>query len=126
MGVDVGTFFVYAGVLECVHVVAARAVLRARMDVAPNEGALRSNMPVVVKQLDGQRRTIARIADRALRACYLCGEINGQPGVFERESLYHMLLECPHESMVRCRDASSRRCFNCRGQRRRCSSHRKH
>ena len=42
--------------------------------------------------------------DRALRACYLCGEINGQPGVFERESLYHMpLLECPHESMVRCR-----------------------
>ena len=84
-------------------VVAARAVLRARMDVAPNEGALRSNMPVVVNQSDGQRRTFARIADRALRACYLCGEINGQPGVFERESLYHMLLECPHESMVRCR-----------------------
>ena len=38
-----------------------------------------------------------------LRACYLCGEINGQPDVFESESLYHMLLECPHESMVRCR-----------------------
>ena len=73
------------------------------MDVAPNEGALRSNMPVVVKQFDGQRRTFARIADRALRACYLCGEINGQPGMFERESLYHMLLECPHESMVHCR-----------------------
>ena len=60
-------------------------------------------MPVVVKQLDGQRRTIVKIADRTLRACYLCGEINGQPGVFESESLYHMLLECPHESMVRCR-----------------------
>ena len=75
---------------------AARAMLRARMDVACNEGApLRSNMPVVVKQLDGQRRTIARIADRSLRACYLCGEINGQPGMFESESLCHMLLECP-------------------------------
>ena len=23
--------------------------------------------------------------------------------MFESESLYHMLLECPHESMVRCR-----------------------
>ena len=84
-------------------IVAARAMLRTRMDVACNEGALRSNMPVVVKQLDGQRRTIVKIADRTLRACYLCGEINGQPGMFESESLYHMLLECPHKSMVRCR-----------------------
>ena len=84
-------------------VAAARAMLRARMDVACNEGALRSNMPIVVKQPDGQRRTIVKIADRTLRACYLCGEINGQPGIFESESLYHMLLECPHKSMVRCR-----------------------
>ena len=84
-------------------VVAARAMLRTRLDVACNEGALRSNIPVVVKQFDGQRRTIAKIFDRTLRACYLCGEINGQPGMFESESLYHMLLECPHESMVRCR-----------------------
>ena len=84
-------------------VVAARAMLRARMDVACNEGALRSNMPIVVKQLDGQRRTIVKIADITLRACYLSDEINGQPGMFESESLYHMLLECPHESMVRCR-----------------------
>jgi len=84
-------------------VVAARAMLRVRMDVACNEGALRSNMPIVVKQPDGQRRTILKIVDRTLRACYLCGEINGQPGMFESESLYHMLLECPHESMVRCR-----------------------
>ena len=84
-------------------VVAARAMLRTRLDVACNEGALRSNIPVVVKQFDGQRLTILKIADRTLRACYLCGEINGQPGVFESESLYHMLLECPHESMVRCR-----------------------
>ena len=71
---------------------AARAMLRARLDVACNEGALRSNIPVVVKQLGGQRRTLVKnkITDRALRACYMCGEINGQPGVFESESLYHM------------------------------------
>ena len=84
---------------------AARAMLRVRLDVACNEGALRSNLPVVVRQLGDQHRTIVRdkIADRALRACYLCGEINGQPNVFESESLYHMLLECPHESMHLCR-----------------------
>ena len=84
---------------------AARAILRARLDVACNEGALRRNIPIVVKQLGGQHRTITRgkIADRALRACYLCGEINGQPGMFESESLYHMMLECPHPSMDLCR-----------------------
>ena len=60
-------------------------------------------MPVVVKHLDGPRRTIVKIADRTLPACYLCGEINGQPVMFESESLDHMLLECPHESMVCCR-----------------------
>ena len=38
---------------------AARQMLKARMDVACNEVALRS-MPVMVKQFDGQRRTFAR------------------------------------------------------------------
>ena len=87
---------------------AARAMLRMRLDVACNEGALRSNLPISLKQLGGQHHAIKsivrnKIADRALRACYLCGEINGQPGVFESESLYHMLVECPHPSMALCR-----------------------
>ena len=84
---------------------AARAMLRVRLDVACNEGALRSNTPITVKQPGGQHQAIVRdkIADRALRACYLCGEINGQPGVFKSESLYHMLVECPHPSMTLCR-----------------------
>ena len=52
------------------------------------------------KQLD--RSMVLRIGsvkDRTLRACYLCEEILGQPGVFESESLYHMLMLCPHASM---------------------------
>ena len=61
-----------------------------------------------MKQLDGQNHVIGRrkgrVYDRARRACYLCDENNGQPGVFESESLYHMLMECPHQSMVVCRD----------------------
>ena len=69
-------------------------------------------MPITLKQLDGQHHAIVRnkIDDRALRACYLCGEINGQPGVFESESLYHMLVECPHPSMVFCRGREARCC----------------
>jgi hypothetical protein len=52
------------------------------------------------KQLD--RSMVLRIGsvkDRTLRACYLCEEILGQPGVFESESLYHMFIVCPHSSM---------------------------
>ena len=45
-----------------------------------------------------------KIANRVLRACYLCGEINGQPDVFESESLYHMLVECQHPNMALCRE----------------------
>ena len=82
-------------------------MLRVRLDVACNEGAQR-RIPITVKQLDGQDHVIGRrkgrLDDRARRACYLCDEINGQPGVFESESLYHMLMECPHQSMVVCRD----------------------
>ena len=47
-----------------------------------------------MKQPDGQAIVRDKIADRVLLTCYLCGEINGQPGVFESESLYHMLVEC--------------------------------
>ena len=61
-----------------------------------------------MKQLDGQNHVIGRwkgrLDDRARRACNLCDEIYGQPGVFESESLYHMLMECPHQNMVVCRD----------------------
>ena len=42
---------------------------------------------------------ILGVKDRTLRACYLCDEICGQPGVFESESLYHMLMSCQHTSM---------------------------
>ena len=35
----------------------------------------------------------ARAMLRIRRACYLCDEIHGQPGMFESESLYHMLIE---------------------------------
>ena len=39
---------------------AARAMLRVRLDVACNEGALRSNLPITLKQLGGQHHAIVR------------------------------------------------------------------
>ena len=49
-----------------------RAMLRLRLDVACNEGALRSNIPIIVKQPGGQQAIVMdKIADRVLRACYL-------------------------------------------------------
>ena len=74
--------------------------------MACNEGAVRCR-PITLKQPDGHHHAIDRkdrIDNIALRACYLCDEINGQPGVFESESLYHMLVQCPHPSMVFCRE----------------------
>ena len=88
-------------------------MLRDRLDVACNEGA-RRRVPVTLKQLDGQHHIVGRrkgsIDDRARSACYLCNEINGQPGVFESESLYHMLMDCPHQSVAVCRDLLKQRC----------------
>ena len=47
-----------------------------------------------------------RVENRTLRTCYLCEAIFGQPGVFESESLYHMLMVCPHHhaSMLNARE----------------------
>ena len=57
------------------------------------------------KQLDGSVvLRIPKIKDRTLRACYLCDELLGRPGVFESESLYHMLMNCPHVSMKELRE----------------------
>ena len=83
------------------------------MGVACNEGALRSNLPCILKQRGGQHHAFVRkkIEDRALRACYLCGEFNGQPDAFESESMYHMLVESPHPSMALCRGRLKRDVF---------------
>ena len=86
----------------------ARAMLRVRLNMACNEGAARSR-PITPKQLDGQHHAVdrkGRIDDRTLRACFLCDEINGQPGVFESASLYPICwLNCPHPArMVFCRE----------------------
>ena len=80
------------------NVQASRAMLRVRLNVACNEGAVRSR-PITPKQLDGQHHAVDRKC-RIDDMCYPCDEINGQPGVFESESLYHMLVECPHPMMV--------------------------
>ena len=47
---------------------------------------------------------IGRVEDKTLRARYLCKAIFGQPGVFESELLYHMLMVCPHVSMFTARE----------------------
>ena len=69
------------------------------------------------KQLDGSVvLRILGVEDRTRRACYLCDEILGQPGVFRSESLFHMLMECPHASMlnlrVRLRDDVKEQCLD--------------
>ena len=58
--------------------------------------------PSVVAALDympAPPMWIEKVGKKILRSCYLCGEINTQPGVFESESLYHMLNVCPNNSM---------------------------
>ena len=87
----------------------ARTMARIAMDAAWNEGALRRR-PIMPRQLDSSvvaaldympapPMWIGRVKKKLLRSCYLCGEINAQPGVYESESLYHMLNVCPHGSM---------------------------
>jgi len=87
----------------------ARTMARIAMDAAWNEGALRRR-PIMPRQLDpsvvaalfyvpAPPMWIGRVNKKLLRSCYLCGEINAQPGVYESESLYHMLNVCPHGSM---------------------------
>ena len=87
----------YWHVHDIVH---ARTMARIAMDTAWNEGAQRRR-PIMPKQLDGSVvLRILGVEDRTRRACYLCDEILGQPGVFRSESLFHMLMECPHASML--------------------------
>ena len=82
-----------------VHDIAAsRAMFRIRLDAACNEVAVRYK-PAMSNRSSKRKVWHGRIQDRRLRACYLCDAIYGQPGVFESESLYHMLVECPHPTL---------------------------
>ena len=75
---------------------ASRAMLRVRLDVAWNEVAVRMIPSMPKRSCTQKRGCYERIQDRNLRACYLCDAIHGQPGIFESDSLYHMLMECPN------------------------------
>ena len=63
---------------------------------------------VQARSASGTRRMalpgLGVLKDRTLRACYLCEAIFGHPGVFESESLYHLLMVCPHVSMSTARE----------------------
>ena len=80
-------------------VAAARAMLRVRLNVAWNECAVRMKPAMPKRSCKQKEGCYERIHDRWLRACYLCDAIHGQSGIFESESLYHMLMECPHEAL---------------------------
>ena len=67
-------------------VIAARRMLRARLDCTSVEDTTR--------QRTSNRRG-ARIARRCLRRCYLCEPIDGTPEVYFPETLHHTLLFCP-------------------------------
>ncbi len=80
-------------------IAAARAMLRIRLNVAWNEGAVRMRPAMPKRSCKQKEGCYERIRDRWRRACYLCDAIYGQSGIFESESLYHMLIECPHEAL---------------------------
>ena len=65
---------------------AARRLLRVRLDNA----AVRD---VVLRSGRGNRGDV-RVAHRQLRACYCCGAIDGQAGIFHPETIDHTLLHC--------------------------------
>ena len=63
----VGHFSFMPAYWNLFDVSAARAMLRVWLDVACNEGALRSNIPIIVKQPGGQQAIVMdKIADRVL------------------------------------------------------------
>ena len=74
-------------------------MLRIRLNVAWNEGAVRMKPAMPKRSCKQKEGCYKRIHDRWMRACYLCDAIYGQSGIFESESLYHMLIECPHEAL---------------------------
>ena len=80
-------------------IAAARAMLRIRLNVAWNEGAVRMKPAMFKRSCKRKEGCYERIHDIWRRACYLCDAIYGQSGIFESESLYHMLIECPHEAL---------------------------
>ena len=77
----------------------ARRMVRVRLHVGPNEGDRRSRAVTTKDCGETKGRRVPRIEERNLRACYLCGAIQGQHGVFMPESLYHMLIMCPNAKM---------------------------
>ena len=78
---------------------AARLMLRARLHCACNELYQRIRAIMTKQCGEVQGRLVDRIDNSNARACYLCDAVDGQDGVFMPESLYHMLVSCPHVGM---------------------------
>ena len=74
-------------------------MLRARLHCACNELYQRIRFIITKQCGDVQGRGVDRIDDSNARACYLCDAVDGQDGVFMPESLYYMLISCPHVGM---------------------------
>ena len=84
---------------------AARRQLRLRAGQACNEGYTRSREFVQAISAEYEVR-LPRIADRSLRACYMCGPIEEavDARVFWPDSLEHMVIACKHPDLVRARE----------------------
>lgn len=80
----------------------ARRVLQARVDAAPNEGAVRRRP---IKMHRGQAKVQTSHTHRKLqefeRACYLCPCIDNCDGLYWPETIEHMLLVCPFYKKIR-------------------------
>ena len=85
-------------------VLAARALLRLRLDDGYNEEAVR-RWTIRTKAIPSRPDIVIpdarlpRIDDATLRACYLCGPIADCAGIYYSETLYHTMLECAHPQM---------------------------
>ena len=93
MGVDAWICIIYANVLACAWYTGCE-------DHGQDSSGCGLERRVPEEEADYAQATrhrrvvprIGRMEDRILRECYLCEAIFGQPGVYESESLYHMLM----------------------------------
>ena len=96
---------------RALDVVAARRLLRLRMDAGPNEDNVRRRGLAMVTDT-GHKVVVDRLDDCRHRVCYCCGNVEvvaadgHQTGVFVPETLEHLLLRCEHPDLVAARAAA--------------------
>lgn len=96
---------------RALDVVAARRLVRLRMDAGPNEVNVRRRARAMYTE-DGRKVIADRLVEWRDRVCYCCGHVDAvdadghQTGTFAPETLEHLLLRCDHPELVAARAAA--------------------